>query len=282
MTETLQTALERLLQFLEEQGDNASAEQANLLRARLLADFSQALEQKTASAGDGLSLVNEIAAHLDGVPLGAAREAFIAALVTSANDRAALQSAALFLRDLTGEAQPVSSAVFNEAMAAFAPEMARVPAEAAAAAARAPQAPSPRWNFGQAKGFATFAVLFIVGLIGGREISHIIQLSHPPATSPSATMQPAQQPSPAPQPNTLRNEAIIKNHPVASRAAGGLAPSEKDCDAGVSQTDQLSTQAVSGTDDGKKLKAPCRPTAHEMAPASPQPQINLPSGADQH
>ncbi len=187
MTETLHTAIERLLQSLEEQGDNAAgAEQVNLLRARLLADFSQALEEKSAGTGDGLALVNEIAAHLDGFPLGAERAAFIAGLAKSANDRAALQSAALFLRDLTGEAQPVSSAVFNEAMTAFAPEMPRVPMEAAAARARSP---SPRWSFGQARGPATFAVLFLVGLIGGREISHVMQASRPPATSPAATMQ---------------------------------------------------------------------------------------------
>lgn len=275
-------AIERLLQSLEEQGDHVGADQANLLRARLLADFSEALEHKTAAAGDGLSLVSEIAAHLDGFPLGAERETFIAALAKSANDRAALQSAALFLRDLTGEAQPVSSAVFNEAMAAFAPEMPRVPAEAVAA--RASRGPSPRWNFAQARGLAAFAVLFLVGLIGGREISHIIQVSHPPATSPSATMQ-SLQPAAPPQPDATRSEAIIKTHPVGKRATGGLAPSEKDCDAGVPQTDQLATRALSNADSVKNPsapvgKAPCRPAAQGMAPASPQP--NLPSGGDQH
>lgn len=285
MTETLNTAIERLLQSLEEQGDSAgAAEQVNLLRARLLADFSQALEEKTADAGDGLTLVNEIAAHLDGFPLGAERETLIAALAKSANDRAALQSAALFLRDLNGEAQPVSSAMFNEAMAAFAPEMPRVPAEAAAA--RAPRASSPGWNMGRAKGFASFAVLFLVGLIGGREISHLIQVSHPPATSPNASMQ-SPQPAPPPQPDATRSEAIIKIHPAGKRAIGGLAPSEKDCDAGVLQTDQLATRTLSNADSTKNLnasagKAPCRPGAQGMAPASPQPQPNLPSGGDQH
>jgi hypothetical protein len=284
MTETLHTAIERLLQSLEEQGDNATgAEQADLLRARLLADFSQALEGKTTATGDGLSFVNEIAAHLDGFPLGAGRDAFIAALAKSANDRSALQSAALFLRDLTGEAQPVSSVVFNDAMTAFAPEMPRVPAEAAAA--RASRAPSSGWNFGQARGLATFAVLFLVGLIGGREISHIIQASHAPATSPSATTQ-SLQPAAPPQPNATHSEAIIKNNPLGKRAVGGLAPSEKDCDAGVPQSDQLATRTLSNADSVKNPtasagKAPCRPSTQGAVPAG-QPQPNLPSGADQH
>ncbi len=284
MTETLHTAIERLLQSLEEQGDSTTgAEQANLLRARLLANFSQALDDKATGTGDGLALVNEIAAHLDGFPLGAERDAFIAALAKSANDRAALQSAALFLRDLTGEAQPVSSAVFNEAMTAFAPEMPRVRAEASAASAA--RAPSPRRNFGQARGLATFALLFLVGLIGGREISHIFQVSHAPTTSPSATMQ-SLQPAAPPQPDATRSEAIIKTHPVGKRAIGGMAPSEKNCDAGVPQTDQLATRSLSNADSVKNPsasagKVPCRPSTQGTAPAA-QPQPNLPSGADQH
>ncbi|HEY1735097.1 MAG TPA: hypothetical protein VGG12_00480 [Methylovirgula sp.] len=281
MTETLNTAIEKLLQSLQEQGDSAAgASEASLLSARLLADFSQALESKTAARGDGLTLVNEIAAHLDGFPLGAEREAFIAALAKSADDRAALQSAALFLHDLVGEAQPVSSSVFNEAMAAFAPEMAV--SAPAAAAARAPHSSSPRRNWRPAQGFATFAALFVVGVIGGREISHLGHFSSPPTTSTSTTTA---SPQPvAPQPSSIHNEAVVKGAAaVGKKATGGLAPSEKDCDAAAPNADQLAAPAT-GTDDGKKpmaAKAPCRPVTHEAAPAA-RPQPNLPSGADQH
>src|SRR5215470_297721 len=105
MTETLRTAIERLLspdgpQLVDTQPSNSTSD---ALRARLAADFSDALagnEDYPDTAADNARLLNDIAAHLDGRLEGDEREQLIVAIAQAPRRRAMLESAAAFLEDL--------------------------------------------------------------------------------------------------------------------------------------------------------------------------------------
>ncbi len=305
-------AIEQLLQALEDEQRNeqaagaASSEGLALLRARLTADFSEALagteSEPRADEGD---LLNELAAHLDGLSLGAEREKFIAALARSRQNRAALESAARFLADLTREAAPVSSTSLNEAMAVFGPT------EPRAAAAMAPRLVGGRGFNWQAWG--AMAAVLLVGVIGGAQLWQLVRMSaHAPVagsapmtSAPSARMQ---VPTAVPAPNAAQGEITMQRpNPTAAVAPPprALAPSQADCDAALPPegTDHLAKAAATpAANDGANrhdqaaLRRPCHsltgvPTAspvprNESRPTGMpsrqfKPQHNLLPGGDQ-
>lgn len=276
MTETLHTALDQLLRALEEErAESPDGDRLALLRARLLADLSEALAEEGPISGlDDTTLLNEIAAHLDGLPLPD-REALIAVLTQSARGRAALQSAATFLADVDGEAPPISVAQLDDAMAVFAPEAPRV---AAAVEAARPRAGWLGRRVGAVQGLAGLAALLLVGIVGGSQLWHFSHLNTAPVTSPKAAL-PRQEA--APQPNAGGEVGVQQPEP-----AGALAPSDNNCDlTAQDREDRLvknpSASQLKSVKEQKAAKRPCLPVpAGEPAPASPQP--NLPSGGDHH
>jgi hypothetical protein len=274
MTETLQTALDQLLRALEEsRPESPDGDRLALLRARLLADLSEALAGEGTIEGlDETTLLNEIAAHLDGLPVPD-REALTALLAQSPRGRAALQSAASFLADVDKEAKPVSAAQLDAAMAVFAPEPARV----AAAAAAPPSARKFGWQIHGLQGWASVAAVLLVGIVGGSEFWHFNHVANAPPTSPKAAMQ-----GQAPQPTAGNEGGVQRAQPaVASRPA----PADSTCDLTLREgNDRLAKkpppsagQFKSLKEEEKPPKPPCPP---DLQAAPPQP--HLPSGSDQH
>jgi hypothetical protein len=229
-------AIEQLLQALNdgELGGDAASDRVRLLRARLVADFSEALS-KDAPAPDGhdeISL-NEVAAHLAGLSLVEEREKWVAALAGFPQSRAAFESAAAFLADVKHETKPVSAAVLNEAMLAFAP------AGGIAAAAIMPQPiADKRFNW---QAWGAMAAVLLVGVIGGahlRDLGYLSghapsDVSMPPTSTPKTSVQTL-----SPQPPTAAVRAaprVLDPQAVECDAASALASSApKAKDAAVS------------------------------------------------
>ncbi len=87
-------AIEQLLLALDEEQLRGDADSAQLavLRARLVADFSEALSANATEPDvHDESLLNDLAAYLDGLSLAEEREKFIAALAQHPQSRAALE-----------------------------------------------------------------------------------------------------------------------------------------------------------------------------------------------
>lgn len=272
-------AIEQLLLALEEEQLEGEADSGQLavLRARLVADFSEALSGSAREpCADDTSLLNEFAAHLEGISLGEEREKFIAALAQRPQSRAALESAAAFLADLKREPRPVSAAVLNEAMAVFGPAETR----AAGAAAMAPQ---PIWGkkFNW-QAWGAIAALLLVGVIGSAHLWELARMSAAPPVATStpkigtpitstpmtaAPMTPAQSPS--------------KHSPAAANreAPRALGQPEGDCNAdaqaGTSDSRSKGAAAPAGASRNEPIqgagRTPCNSSTHGPAAAPTLP-----------
>jgi hypothetical protein len=286
MTESLQMAIERLLQALDDRtGDVPSDSDAfAILRARLVADAADALSLDAAEPTlSNAQMSNELAAYLDARLSAEDREHLIGLLASDSDARAALESAAAFLDGLPPQSQQVSPALMAEAMAAFAPNAVIEPEHIVVAAAAAPMpaaapmaarvepiraatpAPMPvprRVNWGL---YGAMAATLVIGVIGGAQLW---QSAGPSGQAPSGvntstqtapTPPAASQPAPTgavtnqpPQPNTHRAEPLAKSDPT-------------NCDAA-----KPAGQTGAAAPPSDKALAP-----HADTPAKPCPPLNL-------
>jgi hypothetical protein len=169
MTETLRTAIERLLspdgpQPVDTQPSHSTSD---ALRARLAADFSDALagnQDYPDTAVDNARLLNDIAAHLEGRLEDDEREQFIATIAQAPQRRAMLESTAAFLDDLKLDdaelgSRPIPEDLLAEATAVFAPAQShRQPVASLAPAQRSNRRRLPVWA-----GMAAVLALVAVG-----------------------------------------------------------------------------------------------------------------------
>ncbi len=286
MTETLHMAIEQLLLALEEEQlhGEANSGQLAVLRARLVADCSEALSGNgTEPCADDTSLLNDLAAYLEGLSSAEEREKFIAALAQRPQSRAALESAAAFLADLKREEKPVSAAVLNEAMALFGPAEHR----AAGAAAMVPQ---PIWGkkFNW-QAWGAMAALLLVGVIGS---AHLWELGRMSAAPPVATSTPRTATPMTAAPMTaapMAPEQSPSKHPPAAadrEVPRALGQPEGDCNADVqaenSESHPKGAAALAGASRNEPVEAagrtPCKSSSDKPSSHGPAAAPTLPNG----
>jgi hypothetical protein len=271
-------AIEQMLQALDEEqlGGNSDSVRLALLRARLVADFSEGLSAD-ATAPDVLDtrLLNDLAAHLEGHSLGEDREALVAALAQQPQSRAALDSAIAFLADLQDVQTPVSAALLKEAMAIFGPAE-----RAAAAAIPAQRAAGKGFNW---QTWSAMAAVLLVGVIGGGQLWQFTHMSTGPAGASSMPGSSIQAPSAAPAANAGHGEMRVQR--PGSAAAVKVPPaansSAADCNAERAGAKRPIEKLPLQSSDTPKAAAPqaarsrCGPAA-PPAPAVPSSEVGAP------
>lgn len=282
MTESLQMAIERLLQALDDRtGDVPSDSDAfAILRARLIADAADALSLDAAEPTlSNAQMSNELAAYLDARLSAEDREHLIGLLASDSDARAALESAAAFLDGLPPQSQQVSPALMAEAMAAFAPNAVIEPEHIVVAAAAAPMpaaapmaarvepiraaapAPTPvsrRVNWGL---YGAMAATLVIGIIGGMQLW---QSAGPTGQAPSGVNTSTQTAPPPPTASQPAPTGAMTSQPPQHRAEP-LAKSNPNCDAA-----KPAPQTGDAAPPSDKALAP-----HADTPAKPCPPLNL-------
>jgi tetratricopeptide (TPR) repeat protein len=168
MTANLRTAIEQLLLRPDGPADQAS----ELLRARLVADFSEALEGKgdgpgTESEAGNDQFLNDVAAYLEGPSSAKEPGGLIEAITRSPERRAELESAARFLEELEPASEPMPPDLLAEATALFAAPQTAPPRTTSIVQIERPRPrPMPTYlHIG-----AGIAAIFLVGLIGSGSV----------------------------------------------------------------------------------------------------------------
>ncbi len=267
MTESLHMAIVELLEELELEHDRSDSAAFATLRARLMADFSDALAKEGDLDSDGERLLNAFAAHLEGCATEAQRQHLIAVLAHRPETLAALESAAAFLSDLKPHEASVSDALFRDAMAAFAPQQAFVPA-AVAAAVPLPIAARRRVNW---QVWGAMAATILVGVIGGTRLWQINRTTSD-ATPPNvAVHEQAPSTAPAPPPNKaiapLQTAPAVGSAPAPEAAAQGAS---SDCASPTPPTgDAASSDHTPQKRSPAQSQMPCAPHAPAAAAALP-------------
>ncbi|HTJ02963.1 MAG TPA: hypothetical protein VL492_09220 [Methylovirgula sp.] len=287
MTESLQMAIERLLQALDDRtGDVPSDSDAfAILRARLIADAADALSLDAAEPTlSNAQMSNELAAYLDARLSAEDREHLVELLAHDSDARAAVESAAAFLDSLPPQPQQVSPALMAEAMAAFAPHaaiepepMAATTAAAAPAPATAPMAarvepiraasPAPvaaprRVNWGL---YGAMAATLVIGVIGGMQLWQSAGPSGQAPTGANLSTHSGPTPLSGSRPASPAGPTTSQPPQTDMRHAEPSAKSNANCDA-AKPADQ--TGAAAPPSD--KALAP-----HADTPAKPCPPLNL-------
>lgn len=293
MTESLQMAIERLLEALDaDAGEAPGAGGAfAILRARLAADVSDALAHDggtVALSAETLSdaeLAHELAAYLEGHLSQEERARFIGLLAREPDALGALESAAAFLDDLQPHTTEVSPALMAEAMAAFAPNAVE-PVAAAAAAAPAPEPVFGRSRLNRRnpdrfdwRMFGALAATLLVGVVGGVQLWHAAGPSGEAPAGVNATTQrqsaPAVSQPATPAPPALSSETSRAHAPDAVNHLTPLTKSVSDCDA-ASPPSAAPQASVLATGDknasrGESAGKPCRPPTANPTGAAPLP-----------
>jgi anti-sigma factor RsiW len=228
MTETLRTAIERLLspdgpQLVDTQPSNSTSD---VLRARLAADFSDALAGNLDypdTAADNARLLNGIAAYLDGRLEGDEREQLIAAIAQAPQRRAMLESAAAFLEDLKLDdaelgSKSIPQDLLAEATAVFAPTQSHRQAVAA-------MAPAQRSNRRRLPVWAGMAAVLALVAVGSAKLTLVGQ--GPPDLMRAEEAAEKDKAPTALAPSILGTQTETANdsaHPIAISAPTPIAP----------------------------------------------------------
>ena len=228
MTETLRTAIERLLspdgpQLVDTQPSSSTSE---ALRARLAADFSEALAGNLDypdTAADNARLLNDIAAYLDGRIEGDEREQLIAAIAQAPQRRAMLESAAAFLEDLKLDdaelgSKSIPQDLLAEATAVFAPRQLHRQAVAA-------MEPAQRSNRRRLPVWASMAAVLALVAVGSAKLTLVGQ--GPPDLMRAEEAAEKDKAPTALAPSILGAQTETANesaHPIAISAPTPIAP----------------------------------------------------------
>jgi hypothetical protein len=275
MTETLNMTIAQLIRALEDAPQEGGASPSAQLRARLMADFSEALSSHAVKADDAAAL-NDLAEHLEGLSGAAERDKLIGILAQHPQSLAALQSAAAFLADLEPEPQPVAAATLAEAMAVFAPQVAH----------------GGRLRIVAARGFnwqawGAMAAVLLVGIVGGAQFwqfehgSGPAQMMHvAPKAAASKALGGVSESAPMYRDMPPASPAAALRSPDASGAAQG------DCDAAATANAEPSATAGGGVNHvatspikGRR-QAPCKSaTSLQAAPPVPAAGVHVPGAA---